>query len=133
MLCNWHLEPGLVPEQEVGGPVCGKGVGNWWFLGFLPTQIILCNSFRQGGPKTFSLLFLMWHRVSSTHSQGVILDPWLPFISLGIQLQNFGPTDLPRIKMKRKVKQVSKGLQWFAKDCRKRQHVFKMDVVFWSR
>jgi len=34
-------QPALVPDLEVGGPACGRRVGNWWSLSSLPTQAIL--------------------------------------------------------------------------------------------
>ena len=35
-------QPGLVLNVEVGGPACGRGVGDSWSLRSLPTQAIPC-------------------------------------------------------------------------------------------
>ena len=34
-------QPGLVPDLEVGGSACGKGVRTWRSLEDLPTQVVL--------------------------------------------------------------------------------------------
>jgi len=36
-------QPGLVLNVEVGGPACGRGVGDLWSLRSLPTRASLCH------------------------------------------------------------------------------------------